>query len=264
MTNIAEIKWIKLATDIFDNRKIKLIEKMPDGDSMIVIWLKLLCLAGTVNDSGLIYLTRDVPYNDEMLAAVFDRPLPTIRLALQTFERYAMLEVVNDIMMLPSWEKYQNVDGLEKVREQNRIRKAKQRETQKLLTCHVTSHDDVTESHATDKDIDKDKENISSEVGKPTPDKPIFEKDSKPYKCAEFLAKKLTERIPNKKIPETHLQTWAADFDKANRIDGHSWDDIGEVLTFSQDDSFWQINILSGAKFRKQYDQLYLKMQKES
>ena len=50
MTNV---KWIKLATDIFDNRKIKLIERMPDGDSLIVIWLKLLCLAGTVNDSGL-------------------------------------------------------------------------------------------------------------------------------------------------------------------------------------------------------------------
>ena len=97
MTNV---KWIKLATDIFDNRKIKLIERMPDGDSLIVIWLKLLCLAGTVNDSGLVYLTREVPYTDEMLAATFDRPLTTVRLALQTFERFDMIETVNDILFL--------------------------------------------------------------------------------------------------------------------------------------------------------------------
>ena len=256
---MADVKWIKLATDIFDNRKIKLIEKMPEGDSIIVIWLKLLCLAGTVNDSGLVYLTREVPYTDEMLSAIFDRPLTTVRLALQTFERFDMIETVNDILLLPSWEKYQNVDGLEKVREQNRIRKAKQRETQKLLTCHVTSHDDVTESHATDKDIEQEKDNNAPQASP----KKVFEHDGKAYKCAAYLAKKIIERIPEKKIPETQLQSWADDFDKVNRIDGHSWDSIGDVLAFSQDDAFWKINILSGAKFRKQFDQLYLKMQKE-
>lgn len=257
---MADVKWIKLATDIFDNRKIKLIEKMPEGDSIIVIWLKLLCLAGTVNDSGLVYLTREVPYTDEMLSAIFDRPLTTVRLALQTFERFDMIETVNDILLLPSWEKYQNVDGLEKVRVQTRERVARHRETQKLLACNVTGNADVTGGNGTDTDKEQDREDNNAPQASP---KKVFEHDGKAYKCATYLAKKIIERIPEKKIHETQLQTWADDFDKANRLDGHSWESIGDVLAFSQDDAFWKINILSGAKFRKQFDQLYLKMQKE-
>ena len=157
MTNV---KWIKLATDIFDNRKIKLIERMPDGDSLIVIWLKLLCLAGTVNDSGLVYLTREVPYTDEMLAAIFDRPLTTVRLALQTFERFDMIETVNDILLLPSWEKYQSADKLDKVKEQTRNRVSRYRENQKLLACSVSCNADVTQCNATDKEKEEDKDNI--------------------------------------------------------------------------------------------------------
>ena len=62
-----EVRWIKLAADIFDNRKIRQIEALPDGDAIIVIWLKLLCLAGTINDGGLIYFTREIPYTEEHL-----------------------------------------------------------------------------------------------------------------------------------------------------------------------------------------------------
>ncbi|MBD9252109.1 hypothetical protein EGR95_04350 [bacterium] len=56
------------------------------------------------------------------------------------------------------------------------------------------------------------------------------------------------------------MQNWAADFDKCHRLDGHSWEDIDKVLQFSQFDLFWQSNILSGGKFRKQYTQLLAKM----
>ena len=52
---MSEIKWIKLQTDIFDNRKIKQLERLPDGDTLIVIWLKILVLAGSVNVGGLVY-----------------------------------------------------------------------------------------------------------------------------------------------------------------------------------------------------------------
>ena len=39
---MADVKWIKLAVDMFDNRKIRQIETLPDGDGIIVIWVKLL------------------------------------------------------------------------------------------------------------------------------------------------------------------------------------------------------------------------------
>ena len=57
---MAEVKWIKLSSNIFDNTKIKQIEVLPDGDTIIVIWVKLLCLAGNINDNGFVYLTKEI------------------------------------------------------------------------------------------------------------------------------------------------------------------------------------------------------------
>ena len=154
---MSEIKWIKLATNIFDNRKIRQIETLPDGDSIVVIWVKLLCLAGTINDYGLIYLTKEVPYTDQMLASQFNRPLPTVQLALQTFQQFGMIEIVDNVLMISNWEKYQNLEGMEKIREQTRKRVRNYRDKQKLLgnaTCNVT----VTQGNAIDIDKEEDKD----------------------------------------------------------------------------------------------------------
>lgn len=153
---MADVKWIKMATDIFDNRKIKQIESLPDGDAVIVIWMKLLCLAGNINDSGLIYFTKEIPYTDQMLATQFNRPLPTIQMAMKTFESFGMIEIIDDMLHISNWEKYQNVEGMEKIREQTRKRVANHRAKQKLLENDVTLH--VTQCNATDKNrIDKNR-----------------------------------------------------------------------------------------------------------
>jgi predicted phage replisome organizer len=128
-----DVKWIKLATDVFDNRKVKQIEKMPDGDTILVIWFKLLCLCGNVNDGGMVYFTKDLPYTDEMLATEFDRPITTVRLALSVFVRFGMIEIVDDIIRLTSWEKYQSVDRLAELREYNRLAQQRSRANRKQL-----------------------------------------------------------------------------------------------------------------------------------
>ena len=160
---MADVKWIKIAVDMFDNRKIKQIGSMPEGDSLLLMWVQLLCLAGNVNDGGFIYLTKEIPYTDEMLATQFNKPISTVRLALKTFEQFGMIEIINNMIFLSSWEKYQSTDRLTEIREQTRARVAKRREKQKLLaaeqldgesnvTCNVT----VTQCNALEKDIDKD------------------------------------------------------------------------------------------------------------
>lgn len=152
-----DIKWIKLDTNLFDNRKIKQIEAMPDGDALVVIWLKLLILAGIVNDGGCVYFTKDLPFTDQLLATQFNRPLATVQLALATFQRFGMIEIIDDMILVSNWEKYQNIEGMERIREQNRIRKQRQRERERLLLSdgHVT----VTQDHATDIDKEEDKDN---------------------------------------------------------------------------------------------------------
>lgn len=161
---MADIKWIKLDVSIFDNRKIKQIKSLPDGDSIILIWLQLMCLAGNVNDCGKVYLTEEIPYTEQMLATAFNEPLATVQMALKVFEQFRMIDVIDDIIYISNWEKYQSVEGMEKVREQTRKRVATYREKQRLLGS-VTSNVTVTQSNAIDKDIEEEKE-IKKEIRK--------------------------------------------------------------------------------------------------
>ena len=135
---MSEISWIKLSTSIFDNRKIKQIRTFPEGDSLLVIWLQLLCLAGVTNDGGRIYLTTEIPYTEQMLATAFGEPLATIQLAMRTFENFGMIEIIDDIILIANWEKYQAIEGMEKIREQSKIRMRNYRERQKQIECDVT------------------------------------------------------------------------------------------------------------------------------
>ncbi|HDP5852621.1 TPA: DnaD domain protein, partial [Staphylococcus aureus] len=85
----------------------------------------------------------------------FSRPINSIRLAIQTFETLGMIEKVNGVIKVTNWEKHQNVEGLEKIRAQNRLRKQKQREKEKkLINSHVTSRD----SHATEEEKEEERE----------------------------------------------------------------------------------------------------------
>ena len=168
-----EIKWIKIATNLFADEKILLIEQMPDADTIIVIWFKLLCMAGRENNCGVFVMGNKIPYTDEMLAAIFRRPLTTIRLALKTFVDFGMIEIIelptgDGVVTIPNWEKHQNIDGMEKIREQNRLRKQKQREKQKMLECHGT----VTQCHATEEEKEEEKEEEREKKNK---------KESAPY-----------------------------------------------------------------------------------
>ena len=152
---MSEVKWIKIATGIFDNKKIRIIETMPDGDSIIVIWFKILMLAGNINDNGYVYFTKDIPYTDQMLATLFNRNITTVQMALSLFEKYGMIEIFDDIIKVSNWEKYQNVEGMEKIREQTRLRVAKHRE-QKRLGCNVTCNVTVTDSNATEREEERE------------------------------------------------------------------------------------------------------------
>ena len=143
---MAEVKWIKIVVDIFDDEKILLIESLPEADSIIVCWFKLLCLAGKQNYSGVLMLNERIPYTEEMLATIFRRPLQTVRLALETFERFGMIEIVNGTITIPKWGKHQQLEKSEEIKEQTRERVRKYRERQKLLSeSNVTGNVTVTD-----------------------------------------------------------------------------------------------------------------------
>jgi predicted phage replisome organizer len=100
-----------------------------------------MCLAGQINDHGQVYFTEEIPYTDETLATEFDLPIQTVRLALEVFERFGMIEIVDDILRLSSWERYQNVEKLDKYREYQRNYHREYREKQKALKAPETEDD---------------------------------------------------------------------------------------------------------------------------
>ena len=143
---MAEVKWIKIVTDIFDDEKILLIESMPDRDAVIVIWFKLLCLAGKQNNGGVFMLNDKIPYTDEMLSTIFRRPINTVRLALDTFQHFGMVEIVNDCITIPNWERHQSLDKIQKGKEQTKKRVEAFRERQKLAMAQDFEQPETVET----------------------------------------------------------------------------------------------------------------------
>lgn len=130
---MADVKWIKIVTDIFDDEKILMIETLPSSDSIIVIWFKLLCLAGKMNNDGVMIMNNRITYTDEMLAAIFRRDVNTVRMAMQVFENYGMIEVINNVITIPNWNKHQTLDAYEKKKERDRIYQQARRQKQRQL-----------------------------------------------------------------------------------------------------------------------------------
>ena len=160
---MVEVRWIKITTDMFDDEKIAIIESMPEADAILVIWVRLLVLAGKVNNGGLIYVQPGIPYTDEMLSSVMKRPINTIRLALQTLQKFKMIESLPDGIFVINWSKHQNMDVLNKIREDTRLRVAKFREKQRLLLSdNNTGNVTVTLPVTLRNDIRSKKEEVRS------------------------------------------------------------------------------------------------------
>ncbi len=170
---MAEIHWIKLKTTMFDDEKIRLIQSVPESDSILIIWIRLLVLAGKTNDDGLIYIQRNMPYTDEMLATLFNKSLNVVRLAITTLNKFNMIDIGQDgVIAITNWEKHQNIDGMERVREQNRIRKQRQRKKVQLPSLLESSHVTSRDSHAIDTDTDTESD-IDKDIMSGKPDASI-------------------------------------------------------------------------------------------
>ena len=129
---MADITWIKLDTELFNNKKIKKIRRLPDGDKILLVWIYLLVNAGKCNMRGYICLTENIPIENEDIAIDLNYDINIIKLAIETFKMMNMIQVdENNNIEILNWGEYQSVDKLDEIREKNRLRQ--QRYRQKLL-----------------------------------------------------------------------------------------------------------------------------------
>lgn len=139
-----EVKWIKIATGVFDDEAFLLIDDMPERDAIELIWFKLLILAGKQNNHGLFLFKDKIAYTDEMLASIFHRPINTVRLAMETFIKLNMVEIIDNVYSIPSWDKYQSLDALEQKKERDREYQRKSREQKKMMLEEKSSDNRLT------------------------------------------------------------------------------------------------------------------------
>lgn len=263
---MAEISWIKLKTTMFDDEKIKLIQSMPEADAILVIWIRLLVLAGKTNDEGLIYIQRNMPYTEEMLATLFSKPVNVVRLALMTLQQFNMIDLNEDgLIAIENWDKHQNIEGMEKVRLKNaeRVRKHRERKKQQALedknsgnvTCNVT----VTDCNGTDKDIDKE---IDIDKDKKNRSKTSCKYSDEHLRLAEKLKNNLINDFPSE-MKRANIEKWADTFRLIEERDQQTIAAIDYVLDWLPTNSFWFGNIRSASKLRAQFEKLKFEIKNE-
>ena len=165
------IQWIKLKVGMFDGNSFKRIRRAEIGgvnfrDKLTAVWFELLDLAGQSNSDGYLIDNNGVPFNTyEDIATMINRDATEVELCMQFFLKEKMIEINEDVYCVTKFIEYQNADGLEKIREQNRLRQANFKKRKKLLlagnvtgnvTDIVTSALPVTQGNAQEKDINKD------------------------------------------------------------------------------------------------------------
>lgn len=155
---MAEVKWIKIATDIFDDEKILLIEGLPDAYAIITVWFKLLCLAGKKNNGGVFLMNDKIPYTDKMLATIFRMNESTVKLALNAFEQFKMIEIVEGIITIPNWNKHQTLDAYERKKERDRLYQEGRRAKQRALIEKSSDKSSERTSYVAVSDIDKEED----------------------------------------------------------------------------------------------------------
>lgn len=118
----------------------------------------------------------------------------------------------------------------------------------------------------TDNGLITDRKQVTTREPKPKPrslkpKKKVFSQNSDELRLSKLLFSLLVKINPKHKEP--NLQKWAKQIDLAIRIDKRTPDDLEKVMRWALADSFWQSNIQSTDKLRKQFDQLTMKMNDE-
>ena len=234
---MADIKWIKITTDIFDDEKILLIESLPDAYAIITVWFKLLCLAGKQNNSG-VFLMGRIPYTDKMLATIFRMKETTVKLALNTFEDFGMVEIVDGVITIPNWSKHQSLDAYERRKERDRLYQAERRAAQRAIAekSSDASSDRSSDVASLEEDIEEEKDkDIDRDIEERTPDdKRPGSASSVPYETIKNLYNSLCPSLSCCKV----LSDARKKAIRARFKSGYTIEDFRELFTKAEASGF--------------------------
>ena len=176
-----DVKWIRFKVGTFDGMSFKRIKKAQiDGvvslrDKLTAVWFELLDLGGKVNNQGFLINDELAFRSFQDIAIVLDRTEEEVEMCIKWFISERMMEITDDILMISNWNKYQNIDGLDKIRLQNRERQSRFKEKKKQLALEYKGNvtDNVMVTHGNGVSLIDNNTSSSSSISKSK------EKDSK-------------------------------------------------------------------------------------
>lgn len=172
---MAEVQWIKLMVGMFDGNSFKKIKRAKIGgvsyrDKLTSVWFELLDLAGKSNANGCLIDNNEIPYRSfEDIAIMLDRDEKEIELCMQYFINEKMVEIIDDVYCLTNFMRYQNQEGLQKIREQTRKRVSEYRKRKQLAQSNAECNVTVTLRNDTELELEKEleKEFTTTTTGEP-------------------------------------------------------------------------------------------------
>ena len=251
--------WLKLHKDFFQQKEIKKLRKLADGDTYVLIYLKMMLFS--IDDDGCIYFDNVEDEFSSELALILDEKEENVKEMLIYLERMSLIKQVES-------DKFELVEAKESIGQETQNarrvrnhRKNKDFEQEKVLQCNadvIKCNADVIKCNIEKEieiEIDKDLIVATSKVATKK-----FENDSVEMLTSKYLADKILKLSPNAKVPQKNadLQKWAKHVDLMLRVDKRTVEELRDVLKFATNDTFWQSKILSTKKLREKYDQLYL------
>lgn len=118
---MGQVGWIKLSTDIFSNRKIKILLKEKDGDTYFRLWIQILTIAGECNRNGGLYISDNIPFKIEDFTNIIGKSFKTFTKVFRKFIDLGMLIYKDDTYFVKNWNKYQSVEKLNKIAKSNKV-----------------------------------------------------------------------------------------------------------------------------------------------
>lgn len=138
--------WLKLKEGFFEEKQIKYLRKLPDGDKLVIAYLKMQLKS--LKTEGFIKYDKILPSNIEELAMILDEDTNIINLMIGALQKVNAIEILDDgsFYMIAM----QELIGKES-ESAERVRKFRERRNQKALQCNS----DVTNCNT---EIEKEKE----------------------------------------------------------------------------------------------------------
>ena len=260
MSDNKKYYYLKLKDNFFDSDQMIVLESMPDGYKYSNILLKLY-LRSLKNDGKLMFNDR-IPYNSTILSQVTRHSVGDVEKAVNIFTELGLIEILeNGAIYMLDIQNFIGESSTEGDRKRAYRRKIDQEKS--MLLNEGQMSDKCPDVHPPEKEIEKELD-IDKEIdsNNSQQSQKRYADDSQYMKAAVYLFEKIKERLPNKKEPD--FQKWADEVRKTVELDGVPVERYKEVLDWSQNDDFWQANILSTNKLRKQFDTIYLQMQRDS